>query len=141
MTPTNRGPGSGGGRLPAPTVGIRGGSGVLGFRAPAAPDRTSAVFAALSDPTRRALVEALGREGEATATALSAAFPVTRQAIVKHLAALAEAGLVSGERVGREHRYHLQPSAMDPALAWMAGVGAAWDERLAALKRHLARRP
>jgi DNA-binding transcriptional ArsR family regulator len=87
------------------------------------------------------LVEALRREREATATRLSAGFPVTRQGIVKHLAALGEAGLVAGERVGREQRYRPEPSAMDPALAWMAGVGAAWDERLAALRRHLAQRP
>jgi DNA-binding transcriptional ArsR family regulator len=99
------------------------------------------VFAALSDPTRRALVETLSREGQATATQLSAAFPMTRQAIVKHLGALGEAGLVTGERVGREQRYRLEPAALEPAVAWMTDVGAQWDRRLAALRRHLGRRP
>jgi len=104
-------------------------------------DDTSAVFAALADPTRRALIEALTRDAEATATQLAAAFPMTRQAIVKHLATLADAGLVGGHRVGREHRYQLEPGALTPAAAWMAGVGGAWDDRLATLKQRLGPHP
>jgi len=113
----------------------------LGFAAPdPAPvdaNPASAVFGALADPTRRALVEALGREGAATATQLSTEFPVTRQAIAKHLTMLASAGIVAGDRVGREQRYRLDPQAFEPAVAWMAGVGAAWDERLDTLKRRV----
>jgi DNA-binding transcriptional ArsR family regulator len=104
------------------------------------PDSGSAVFAALGDPTRRALVESLARHGEATATQLSAGFPISRQAVTKHLSALADAGLVTTTRVGREQRYVLEPSAMDAAAAWIADVGTAWDARLVALKRHLSRR-
>ena len=141
MTAANRASGGGGRHGPAPAVHLRSGSGVLGFPAPPTRDGTTAVFAALSDPTRRALVEALSRDGEATATQLSTGFPMTRQAVVKHLGALGQAGLVTGQRVGREQRYRLEPGALEPAVEWMAGVGAAWDERLAALKRHLARRP
>jgi len=117
----------------------------LGFAAPQPspvdPDRASAVFGALADPTRRVLVEALGRRGAATATQLSSEFPVSRQAIAKHLTTLADAGVVSGDRVGREQRYHLDPQAFEPAVAWMAAVGTAWEERLDALRRRVERRP
>ena len=68
-------------------------------------DPASRVFAALADATRRQLLGLLGAEGERTATALADRMPVSRQAIVKHLAVLEEAGLVSGRRVGREVRY------------------------------------
>lgn len=103
-------------------------------------DRTDAVFAALADPTRRQVVLHLSERGSMTATELSAALPVTRQAVAKHLAALEEAGLVAGERVGRENRYRLTPAPLSEAVSWMASVGAEWDERLSRLRRHLERR-
>jgi len=62
---------------------------------------------------------------------------VTRQAVSKHLAALADAGLVTAERSGREVRYRLTPEPLSGAMAWMADVGAQWDRRLAALQRQL----
>ena len=99
----------------------------------------AAVFAALADPTRRQVVQALAG-GEATATELAAQFPVTRQAVVKHLGALGEAGLVDAERAGREVRYRLNPAPMAGAMAWMAAIGAEWDSRLAALDRHVRAR-
>jgi len=98
---------------------------------------TDAVFGALSDGTRRGLLAALGEHGPATATQLAADLPVTRQAVSKHLGALAAAGLVSSERSGREVRYRLTPAPLSDAVIWMAGVGAQWDERLAALQRRL----
>ena len=94
------------------------------------------VFAALADPNRRHLVEALARH-EATATELAADLPVTRQAVAKHLTALREAGLVDARREGRETRYRLTPGPLGDALTWMQEVGAAWDGRLDALRRHL----
>jgi DNA-binding transcriptional ArsR family regulator len=94
------------------------------------------VFAALADPNRRHLVEALARH-EATATELAADLPVTRQAVTKHLTALREAGLVEVRREGRETRYRLTPGPLGEALTWMQEVGAAWDVRLDALRRHL----
>ena len=94
------------------------------------------VFAALADPNRRHLVEALARR-EATATELAADLPVTRQAVAKHLAALREAGLVDARRKGRETRYRLTPGPLGEALTWMQEVGATWDGRLEALRRHL----
>lgn len=98
-----------------------------------------AVFGALSDPTRRRLLALLGERGAATATQLAAEVPVTRQAVQKHLAGLAEAGLVASARHGREVRYRLTPAPLSDAMAWMATVGAQWDTRLAALERHIAR--
>jgi DNA-binding transcriptional ArsR family regulator len=102
-------------------------------------DRADAVFTALADPTRREVVQALANEGSATATELAKAMPVTRQAIVKHLAALADAGLVEPERNGREVRYHLTPAPMTDAVAWLTTVGAEWDDRLARLKKVVER--
>lgn len=103
-------------------------------------DQAGAVFAALADPTRRRVVETLSRTGEATATELSGGIPVSRQAVTKHLRALADAGLVSAHREGREVRYRLTPSPMRGAVRWMATVGAEWDERLEALQKELRRR-
>lgn len=98
---------------------------------------TDAVFAALSDGTRRGLLSRLDELGEATATELAAELPVTRQAVSKQLTALAEAGLVSSRREGREVRFRLTPAPLSEAMAWMATVGGEWDERLAALQRQL----
>ncbi len=98
------------------------------------------VFAALGDPGRRSLVEAVAARGSATATELAAELPVTRQAVAKQLGALAEAGLLQATRAGRETRYSVTPAPLSDALDWMVSVGAAWDDRLAALDRSLARR-
>jgi DNA-binding transcriptional ArsR family regulator len=94
------------------------------------------VFAALADPNRRHLLEALAQR-EASATQLAADLPVTRQAVAKHLAALREAGLVDARRAGRETLYTLNPGPLDDAVTWIARVGGEWDTRLAALRRHL----
>ena len=99
------------------------------------------IFAALADPTRRRMVDALLRDGTTSVPALTAAFPMTRQAVAKHLATLGEAGLV--ERVtdpaqpGREVRYRLADGALDPASAWMREAEAAWSTRLSRLKASL----
>ena len=103
-------------------------------------ERVGAVLQALADPTRREVVSLLSRSGAVTATELAAQLPVSRQAVSKHLTALAEAGLVAGAREGREVRYRLTPSPMRETVSWMASVGAEWDERLEALKRHLGSR-
>jgi DNA-binding transcriptional ArsR family regulator len=99
--------------------------------------RGEAVFAALADPTRRTVLGRLAEEGPLSATQLAARFPVSRQAVVKHLSALADAGLVHSERAGREVRYQLVPAALDDAVAWLVTVGNRWDRRLSALRRHL----
>jgi DNA-binding transcriptional ArsR family regulator len=98
------------------------------------------VFAALGDPGRRSLVEAVAGRGSATATELAADLPVTRQAVAKQLALLTDAGLLRGTRTGRETRYEVTPGPLEGAVAWMVEVGAHWDERLAALGRSLQQR-
>jgi len=102
-------------------------------------DSAGPVFSALSDPTRREVVQRLSEHGPLSATALAAELPISRQAVSKHLAALADAGLVHAERVGREMRYSLTVTPVHGAVSWLADIGAEWDERLAALQEHLAR--
>ena len=97
---------------------------------------TDAVFAALADPTRRAVFARLAG-APATATQLAADLPITRQAVAKHLTVLADAGLVESARHGRETRYRITPQPLTAAMDWMVHVGAAWDGRLARLHRLL----
>lgn len=107
--------------------------------APATADpAVGAVFAALADPTRRRVVRELAQHSTVTASALAAELPITRQAIAKHLAALADAGLVTGAREGRETRYRLTPAPLADAVRWIEATGARWDERLERLDRQLA---
>jgi DNA-binding transcriptional ArsR family regulator len=98
--------------------------------------KLDAVFSALADPTRREVVRALG-QAPTSASELAERMPVSRQAIAKHLASLAAAGLVDSARDGRQVRYRLTPGAFGDAVEWMTDVGAAWDARLAALRRHV----
>ena len=100
-------------------------------------DRVDAVFAALADPTRRRLLGRLAAQDSATATELAASEPVTRQAVVKHLQSLDEAGLVTPSREGREVRYAVTAAPLEDAVGWMVTVGAQWDRRLARLRRRL----
>jgi DNA-binding transcriptional ArsR family regulator len=93
------------------------------------------VLVALADPTRRQLLDLLAARGEATATVLAAGLPVSRQAVVKHLAVLDAAGLVAGGRVGREVRYAVRPAALNATARWMAALAVDWDRRLATIKR------
>jgi DNA-binding transcriptional ArsR family regulator len=86
------------------------------------------VFGALADPNRRQVIGYLSERETATATELTGELPMTRQAVSKHLATLADAGLVESERQGRETRYRLTQA------------GEEWDDRLDALVKHLARR-
>lgn len=103
----------------------------------AAGDRAGAVFGALSDPTRRALLSAIAEHPAATATELASQLPISRQAVLKHLNALTDAGLLDRTRSGREVRYQFTPAPLSDAVSWMTEVGAEWDERLGQLKRQL----
>ena len=96
------------------------------------------VFAALSDATRREVLELIGSRGEASATQLARELPVSRQAVNKHLASLAGAGPGRRPPRGREVLYRLTPAPMSEAMSWMTRVGGEWDSRLASLRRHLA---
>ncbi|HMJ74537.1 MAG TPA: metalloregulator ArsR/SmtB family transcription factor [Iamia sp.] len=92
-----------------------------------------AVFSALADPTRRAVLRAVADQGQATATDLGLAVGVTRQAAAKHLDLLAAAGLVIDERAGRERRWRVTTEPLADAAAWLTAAGQAWDTRLARL--------
>lgn len=98
-------------------------------------DLVGEVLTALVDPTRRRVLDAVASRGQATATALAAGLPVSRQAVVKHLAVLDRAGLVEGRRAGREVHYAVRSERLTATARWMAGVAAEWDGRLAAIKR------
>jgi DNA-binding transcriptional ArsR family regulator len=93
-----------------------------------------AVFAALADPTRRRLLERLAT-GPTSATGLAAKFPLTRQAVVKHLGTLADAGMVAKHRHGREVRYQLENAPLGEASDWLTTLSARWERRLLQLKR------
>lgn len=99
--------------------------------------RTDEVFGALADPNRRRIIERLAAGGPATATALATDLGVSRQGAAKHLANLADAGIVRSAREGREVRYELVEMSLEPGVRWIAGVGARWDRSLARLKEHL----
>lgn len=97
------------------------------------------VFVALADPTRRAILAALAAGGPATATDLAANLPISRQAIAKHLALMANAGLLTpepGER--RRVRYRLRSAPVQLAQQFLAALANEWDDRLDALQHHLA---
>jgi DNA-binding transcriptional ArsR family regulator len=100
-------------------------------------DAAGPVFSALADPTRRRLLTTIA-EQPATATELASELPISRQAVVKHLNALSDAGLLERERAGRDVRYHVTPAPLSAAVSWMAEVGGQWDGRLAALARTLS---
>lgn len=96
------------------------------------------VFTALADPSRRAILAALAAGGPATATDLAGRLPISRQAIAKHLALLAEAGLVVAEQGERRRvRFRLDSAPMKVAQQFLAMLARDWDGPLTALEEHL----
>ena len=93
------------------------------------------LWAALGDPMRLRLLDLLLERGEATASALATALPITRQGVAKHLAVLERSELVVARRAGREVRFAVREERLDQARRQMAQVAARWDERLVAIKR------
>jgi DNA-binding transcriptional ArsR family regulator len=101
--------------------------------APATLDQT---MMALADPTRRAIVQRL-LQGEARVTELAQPFPMSLNAVSKHIRVLERADLVRRRRVGREHLLSFNPGPLAEAAAWIAEQQAAWTTRLDALDRLL----
>ena len=91
--------------------------------------RVERTFAALGDPTRRAMVERLAR-GNATVSELAAPFTMSLAAASKHLRVLAEAGLVQRRKQGRTITCTLRPAAVRDAAAWLERTRARWERRL-----------
>lgn len=96
---------------------------------------TDAQFKALSDGTRRALLEYLVREGERSVHALTAISGVSQPMVSRHMAKLKQAGLVTMRRAGRETHYAARAKGMAPLVQWMALYGALWSQRFTALER------
>lgn len=94
-------------------------------------------FAALADPTRRAILTRL-RDGASTVTALAEPFDMSLAAVSKHVRLLERAGLIRREVKGREHYCHLQAAPLREVARWAAYL-AAWEERLDALGEHLGK--
>jgi DNA-binding transcriptional ArsR family regulator len=97
--------------------------------------RRDELLAAIGEPSRRRVLDLLVREGDASASALANEVPFTRQAVMKHLAALEEVGLVTRHRDGREVRFRVDPKRLDQATRAMARLAAEWDRRLETIKR------
>jgi DNA-binding transcriptional ArsR family regulator len=96
-----------------------------------------AVFAALADPTRRAIIARLA-EGEATAGELAGGFPISPQAISKHLNVLEAAGLIVRTRQAQFRRCRLAPGPLRDLATWVEQYRRHWDERYDALDGYLA---
>lgn len=101
-------------------------------------DRLSAVFGALADPTRRALLARL-TEGDATVAELAAPFRVSQPAISRHLKVLEQAGLISRSRRATAHLSHLEAEPLREATEWLARYQAYWDESYERLDALLTR--
>lgn len=103
------------------------------------PAPTDALFAALADPTRRALFQRLAQDGALTVHALTAQAGVSQPAVSKHLGVLKRAGLVADRREGRESHYTARPEGLAPLVDWMSLYGGFWAERFDALEDLLNR--
>ncbi|MCA0296559.1 MAG: metalloregulator ArsR/SmtB family transcription factor [Actinobacteria bacterium] len=100
-------------------------------------DQLSAVFAALADPTRRAILAELAN-GDATVTELTAPLPISMPAVSRHLKALEEASLISRVRSGKWRASHLEAAPLRDAADWIERYRRFWDESLDRLEAHLA---
>lgn len=101
-------------------------------------DQLSAVFGALADPTRRAILTRLASR-DATVGELAAPFPVSQPAISRHLKVLERAGLISRRRRATARLSHLEAAPLREATVWLARYQADWDERYDQLDALLAR--
>jgi DNA-binding transcriptional ArsR family regulator len=87
-------------------------------------------FAALADPTRRAIVDRLADEPELSVSEIAERFPVSLPAVMKHLDVLARANLVERQKTGRTVRCRLAPGPMEAAMHWLARYERFWTEQL-----------
>jgi DNA-binding transcriptional ArsR family regulator len=100
-------------------------------------DELSVTFAALADPTRRAILSHLSA-GEATVGQLAAPFALTQQAISKHIKVLEHAGLISRSRAAQARPCRLEPAQLDTVADWIGRHRQVWHERYDRLDEHLA---
>lgn len=100
-------------------------------------DQLSAVFAALADPTRRAILAELV-DGDATVTQLTAPLPISMPAVSRHLKVLEKASLISRVQSGKWRASHLEPAPLRDAADWIERYRRFWDTSLDRLEAHLA---
>jgi DNA-binding transcriptional ArsR family regulator len=98
--------------------------------------RLDAVFAALADPTRRAIIERLSR-GEARVTEVAEPFRMSLNAVSKHIRVLEASGVVARHRKGRDHILSVNTRSLDEVDGWIARTRRYWEERLDAMERLL----
>ncbi|GAA4567629.1 metalloregulator ArsR/SmtB family transcription factor [Micromonospora coerulea] len=103
-----------------------------------ADDRLSVIFAALADPTRRAILARLV-EGDATVTELAEPFAISLPAISRHLKVLEQAGLITRSRSAQWRSSSLNPEPLREATAWMERYRQFWDTNFDRLDAHLKR--
>lgn len=95
------------------------------------------LFHALSDPTRRVMVERLSR-GPTSVSALAEPMAISLSAVMQHLAVLEASGLIRSEKAGRVRTCRIEPSALHTAERWFATRRATWERRLDRLAQYLA---
>jgi DNA-binding transcriptional ArsR family regulator len=95
------------------------------------------VFAALADPTRRAILARLAEDGDASVMELAEPFAMSQPAISKHLAVLERAGLVSRRREAQRRPCHLEAAPLRDASDWLARYRAFWEESFGRLDDYL----
>lgn len=101
--------------------------------------RLDQVFSALGDPTRRAILQALAQR-PATISEIARPFPVSFNAISKHVMVLEQAGLLRREIRGREHHCRIDPRPLREANVWLERYRQFWEARLDALELYVARK-
>lgn len=101
---------------------------------------TTDVFRAISDPTRRGLLDGL-LAGEQPVTKLAASFAMTMPAVSQHLKILRDVGLVTEHREGRQRLYRINPAPLREVVDWISHYERFWTHRLDALERHLRENP
>lgn len=97
------------------------------------------VFDAISDPTRRQMIGLLA-ERELSIAELARPFPLSRTAVIKHLAMLQETGLVQEQKIGRERRLRLNAEPLKEVQEWVSFYEKFWQTKLTALDQHLRRK-
>src|ERR1700754_2262786 len=108
---------------------------MTGHRTGARLSQAAPVFAALGDPARLQIVSRLCREGPLSISRLTEGARISRQAVTKHLNALSAAGLIEGERSGRERIWQLQPKRLEEVRRHLDAISAQWDDALQRLPK------
>lgn len=102
-----------------------------------ATDRLSITFAALADPTRRAILARLAQDGEATVNELAQPFPVSVQAVSRHLKVLERAGLITRARTAQLRPSRIDGAPLHDAADWIEQYRGTWEGRLDRLAQHV----